>query len=97
MYRSIGLIEVAGMTTAISSVDAMVKGAYVEVVNIERIGSGLITIIISGDLASVQAAVEVGIEAASSHGEVFGFKVIPRPSESLYQLYDPEQAGENNE
>lgn len=94
MNQSLGVIEVEGMATASSCIDAMVKSAYVDIHSIKRTGSGLITILIKGDLASVQVAVEIGVEAASRLGEVAGKSVIPRPYEGLEILIAPEEKGE---
>lgn len=86
MYRSLGIIEVVGMVTATASIDAMIKSAFIEVKKIDRIGSGYITIMIEGDLASVQVAIEVGREVAQCHGELVAYRVIPRPYEGLDKL-----------
>lgn len=94
MNRSLGIIEVRGIVTATSCVDAMVKSAFVEVYNIERSGSGLLTIMIEGDLASVQAALEFGAEEAYKHGELIAVKSIPRPDNGLYAFISPQKTGE---
>lgn len=90
MNRSIGLLEVVGFVTAAACVDRMVKSAYVDVHSIKRTGSGMITVIISGDLASVKEALEVGEETASSMGELVAVRAIARPYEGLERLLDPE-------
>ncbi|MDQ0156867.1 BMC domain-containing protein [Robertmurraya andreesenii] len=90
MNRSIGLLEVVGFVTAAACVDRMVKSAYVDVHSIKRAGSGMITVIISGDLASVKEALEVGEETASSMGELVAVRAIARPYEGLERLLDPE-------
>lgn len=87
--KSIGIIEVVGIVTAAACIDAMTKTAYVEVSNLERIGSGLITIIIEGDLASVQVAIEAGEEMATRFGEMIATRVIARPYEGLDSLLTP--------
>ncbi|MDZ5474062.1 BMC domain-containing protein [Bacillus sp. 31A1R] len=95
MNQSLGIIEVIGMATASSCIDAMVKSAFVEVHEIKRTGSGLIAVMIRGDLASVQVAIEIGAEAASRLGEVAGLSVIPRPYEGLEVLISPEKKGDS--
>jgi ethanolamine utilization protein EutM len=92
--QSIGIIEVVGNVTALSCADRMVKSSYVEIHSIKRIGTGMVAVIIRGDLASVQHAIEVGQEAASEHGEIVAARVIPRPYEGLEKLLDPAEGGE---
>ncbi|WNF38843.1 BMC domain-containing protein [Bacillaceae bacterium IKA-2] len=91
MNQSLGIIEVVGMVTAMACIDAMVKSAYVEVTKIERVGSGFIAIMIEGDLASVQVALEIGAETVQCHGELVAAKVIARPYEGLEKLTAPEK------
>ncbi|MFC4403497.1 BMC domain-containing protein [Gracilibacillus xinjiangensis] len=90
MYQSLGIMEVEGLVTATSAIDTMCKHAFVEVVKIEKTGSGWVTIMIQGDLASVQAALEVGVVTAYRHGQVVAVKTIPRPDEKLYGKMIPE-------
>lgn len=91
MYRSLGIIEVVGMVTATACIDAMVKSAYVEVTKVERVGSGFLAVIIKGDLASVQVAIEIGAETAQSHGQLIAYRVIPRPYDGLEKMTAPEK------
>lgn len=93
LNRSLGIIEVMGMVTAMSCVDAMVKSAFVEVKKIERVTSGMIAILIHGDLASVQFALEIGAEEAWKHGEVVAVKAIPRPADGLDSFISPQEKG----
>ncbi|MBU9714220.1 BMC domain-containing protein [Evansella tamaricis] len=93
MERPLGIIEVIGMVSAIACVDAMVKTAFVDVYNIERTGSGMITIMIEGDLASVQAALEVGADVAQSKGELVAVRAIARPYDGLEKLIPRENKG----
>ena len=79
MGQSIGIIETLGYTAALTAADMMVKMAYVEVVSIERTGSGLVTIIIEGDIDSVKMALEVGTETAQKCGELVGVHSIAKP------------------
>lgn len=91
--RSIGLLEVVGFATATACIDKMVKSAYVEVRSTERVGSGMITIIISGDLASVKEALEMGADVANNMGELVAIRTIARPYEGLGRLLAPEEKG----
>ncbi len=99
MDRSLGLLEVSGMVAAIACIDTMVKAAFVEITRIEQIGSGIIVIMIQGDLANVQYALERGSEKADNHGQLLGLRVIARPYEGLDILIAPQEkvikVGEN--
>jgi microcompartment protein CcmL/EutN len=79
MSQALGIIETKGLTAAIEAADAMLKAANVEIIGSEKIGSGLVSVIIQGDVGAVKAATEVGEESASRIGEVVGVLVIPRP------------------
>lgn len=83
MGKAIGFIETRGLTAAIEAADNMLKSAEVTLVGMEKIGSGLITITIQGDVGAVKAATEAGSEAASRIGELIAVHVIPRPHNSM--------------
>ncbi|WP_017754435.1 BMC domain-containing protein [Calidifontibacillus oryziterrae] len=86
MNESIGIIETRGLTAAIEAADAMLKAANVEIVGSEKIGSGLVSVIVQGDVGAVKAATEVGAEAAGRVGELVAVHVIPRPHGDLSKL-----------
>lgn len=86
MNGSLGIIETRGLTAAIEAADAMLKAANVEIVGTEKIGSGLVTVIVKGDVGAVKAAVEVGIDAAQRVGELVASHVIARPHEDIEKL-----------
>ncbi|KAB8139423.1 BMC domain-containing protein [Gracilibacillus oryzae] len=86
MNESLGIIETRGLTASIEAADAMLKAANVEVVGSEKIGSGLVSVIIKGDVGAVKAATEVGAEAAGRVGEVVAVHVIPRPHSDVNKL-----------
>nr|WP_307151388.1 BMC domain-containing protein [Robertmurraya andreesenii] len=86
MNGSLGVIETRGLTAAIEAADAMLKAANVEIVGSEKIGSGLVSVIIQGDVGAVKAATEVGAEAAGRVGEVVAVHVIPRPHGDVTKL-----------
>lgn len=86
MSNSIGIIETKGLTASIEAADAMLKAANVEIVGSEKIGSGLVSVIIQGDVGAVKAATEVGVEAAQRVGEVVAVHVIPRPHGDVIKL-----------
>jgi ethanolamine utilization protein EutM len=81
--EALGMIETKGLVALIEASDAMVKAADVSLIGWQKIGSGLVTALVVGDVAAVQAAVDVGKTAAERVGEVIGTQVIPRPHEDL--------------
>lgn len=80
---AIGLIETRGLVGAIEAADAMVKAANVKLIGQERIGGGLVTVIVKGDVGAVKAAVDAGAAAAKRVGELLSVHVIPRPHSDL--------------
>ena len=83
---AIGMIETRGLTASIEASDAMVKSADVELVGTEKIGSGLITVIVKGEVGAVKAAVEAGADAASRLGELVCVHVIARPHDDTLKI-----------
>jgi ethanolamine utilization protein EutM len=81
--EALGMIETKGLTCMIEAVDAMLKSANVQMVGWDKIGSGLVTSFVVGDVAAVKAAVDAGATAASKIGEVISVQVIARPHEEL--------------
>lgn len=77
--EALGMIETKGLIGAIEAADAMVKAANVELIGSEKIGSGLVTVMVRGDVGAVKAATEAGAQAAKRVGEVVSVHVIPRP------------------
>jgi len=77
--EALGLIETRGLVGAIEAADAMVKAANVELIGSEKIGSGLVTVMVRGDVGAVKAATDAGAQAARRVGEVVSVHVIPRP------------------
>ncbi|UII55512.1 BMC domain-containing protein [Cytobacillus spongiae] len=86
MSGSLGVIETRGLTAAIEAADAMLKAANVEIVGSEKIGSGLVSVIVRGEIGAVKAATEVGAEAAQRVGELVAVHVIPRPHSDVEKL-----------
>jgi len=83
MSEALGMIETKGFVAMTEACDAMVKAARVELVGFEKIGGGLVTAIIRGDVAAVKAAVDAGSLAAQKVGEIVSVHVIPRPHDNL--------------
>lgn len=88
MNNALGLIETKGLVASIEAADAMAKAANVTIVGTEKIGSGLVTIMIRGDVGAVKAAVDAGAAAAQRVGEVISTHVIPRPHTDLEKLLE---------
>ena len=81
--EAIGMIECKGLVSLIEAADAMLKSANVQMKGWEKVGSGLVTVFVTGDVAAVKAAVDAGATAASRIGEVVSVQVIPRPHADL--------------
>ena len=84
--EAIGMIETRGLVAAIEAADAMCKAANVTLVGTEKIGSGLVTVMVRGDVGAVKAAVEAGTSAASKLGELVATHVIPRPHSDVEKI-----------
>ena len=84
--EALGMVETRGLTAAIEAADAMVKAAEVTLVGTKQIGSGLITVMVRGDVGAVKAATEVGAQAASRLGELVATHVIPRPNSEVEKI-----------
>jgi ethanolamine utilization protein EutM len=77
------MIETKGLVPLVEASDAMLKAANVTLIGWQKIGSGMVTALVVGDVAAVKAAVDAGSAAAARVGEVVGVQVIPRPHEDL--------------
>ena len=86
MMEALGMVETRGLVAAIEAADAMVKAANVVLIGSEKIGSGLVSVMVRGDVGAVKAAVEAGSAAAASLGEVIATHVIPRPHADVEKL-----------
>ena len=84
--KALGMIETYGLTAAYEAADAMLKAAEVDMVGQERIGAGLVTVFVHGDVGAVKAATEAGSVAASRVGKVVSVKVIPRPHQGVSEV-----------
>ncbi len=81
--EALGMIETKGFVALVEATDAMIKAANVKFVSWDKVGSGLVTVFVSGDVAAVKAATDAGASAAGRIGEVVSVQVIPRPHEDL--------------
>ena len=81
--EALGMIETKGLVPLVEASDAMLKAANVTLIGWQKIGSGMVTALVVGDVAAVKAAIDAGSAAAARVGEVVGVQVIPRPHEDL--------------
>ena len=86
MSEALGMVETKGLVAAIEAADAMVKAANVTLTGYEKIGSGLVTVMVRGDVGAVKAATEAGGMAAKQLGELIAVHVIPRPHADLEKI-----------
>ena len=86
MNAALGLVETKGLVSAIEAADAMVKAANVVITGYEKIGFGLVTVMIRGDVGAVKAATDAGAAAAAKVGEVVSVHVIPRPHSEVERV-----------
>ncbi len=84
--EALGMIETRGLTAAIEAADTMLKAANVALVGTEKIGSGLVTVMVRGDVGAVKSAVESGSDAAGRLGELVASHVIPRPHTDVEKI-----------
>jgi ethanolamine utilization protein EutM len=81
--KALGMLETKGLVCMIEGIDAMLKAANVQMIGWDKVGSGLVTAFITGDVAAVKAGIDAGAAAAGKIGEVISVQVIPRPHEEL--------------
>lgn len=91
---ALGMIETKGIVSLMEASDAMLKAANVQMIGWDKVGAGLVTSFVTGDVAAVKAAVDAGAESAGRIGEVVGVHVIPRPHDELAtMLPQPKKQG----
>ncbi len=86
MGEALGMIETKGLVGAIEAADAMTKSANVTLIGYEKIGSGLVTVMVRGDVGAVKASVDAGAAAAEKVGEIVSQHVIPRPHTDVEKI-----------
>jgi len=84
--EALGMIELKGLVGAIEAADAMVKSANVYLMGYEKIGSGLVTVMVRGDVGAVKAATDAAAVAAEKVGQVISVHVIPRPHADVEKI-----------
>ena len=86
VQQALGMVETRGLVAAIEAADAMLKSANVVLVGTEKIGSGLVSVMVRGDVGAVKSAVEAGAANASRLGELVATHVIPRPHSDVEKI-----------
>ena len=84
-FQALGMIETRGLVASIEAADQMLKSANVVLVGTEKIGSGLVSVMVR-DVGAVKSAVEAGSAAASKLGELIAVHVIPRPHNDVEKI-----------
>ena len=87
--EALGMIETKGFIALVEASDAMLKAANVQFLGWDKVGSGLVTAFVTGDVAAVKAATDAGAAAAGRIGEVVSVQVIPRPHDDLGIVLPP--------
>jgi len=83
---ALGMIETKGFVALVEATDAMIKAANVKVLGWDKVGSGMVTAFVTGDVAAVKAATDAGASAASRIGEVLSVQVIARPHGDIKKI-----------
>lgn len=84
--EALEMVETRGLIPAIEAADSMVKAANVSLIGYEKIGSGLVTVMVRGDVGAVKAATDAGAASAKRVGEVVSIHVIPRPHTDVEKI-----------
>ena len=84
--EALGMVETRGLVASIEAADAMCKAANVTLVGTEKIGSGLVTVMVRGDVGAVKSSVEAGAANAAKLGELIATHVIPRPHNDVEMI-----------
>lgn len=84
--EALGMVETRGLVASIEAADAMCKAANVTLIGTEKIGSGLVTVMVRGDVGAVKSSVEAGANSAAKLGELIATHVIPRPHNDVEMI-----------
>jgi len=87
--EALGMIEAKGFVVLVEATDAMLKAANVQFLGWDKVGSGLVSVFVTGDVAAVKAATDAGAAAGGRLGEIVSVQVIPRPHEDLGCVLPP--------
>ena len=86
--QALGTVETRGLAGAVEAADSMLKAATVEICEFRVVGSGLVAVVVRGEVAAVQAAVDSGLAAAQRVGEVISHNVIANPDAEVAKLME---------
>ena len=89
VHEALGMIETRGFICLVEATDAMMKAVNVNFLGWDKVGSGLVTAFVTGDVAAVKAATDAGANAAGRIGEVVSVQVIPRPHDDIDVVLGP--------
>jgi microcompartment protein CcmL/EutN len=89
MKQALGMVETRGLVALFEAVDAMLKAANVTFARWEKVGSGLVTAFVEGDVAACKAATDAGARAASQVGDLVAVHVISRPHDDIVTYWHP--------
>jgi len=85
--QALGFIETQGFIAAVEAADSALKSANVTLMTQMRAGSGLVLVIVTGDVAAVKAAVDAGAGSASAVGKVVAAEVIASPHSDMEAFF----------
>ena len=85
---ALGMIETRGIVASIEAADAMVKAANVRLAGQVKVGGGLVSVMVRGEVGAVKAATDAGASAANKVGEVVSVHLIPRPHDDVEILLE---------
>ncbi len=88
VQSALGMIETRGLVASIEAADAMVKAANVSILRQVRVGGGLVSTLVRGEVGAVKASVDAGASAANKVGEVISVHIIPRPHDEVEGLLE---------
>lgn len=86
MKQAIGMVEIRSYLAALQAADTMVKSADVTIIDLEFVGSGVVNVIVTGEVAAVQAAVDNAVETAGQLAEIISTNVIARPHDEVDKI-----------
>jgi len=84
--EALGLIETKGYVPSVEAADAMLKAAKVTLLGHVRVGGGLVSVMVRGDVGAVKAATDAGAAAAEKVGELISVHVIPHPHNEVESI-----------
>jgi len=86
MKQAIGMVETRSYLAALQAADTMVKSADVSIIDLEFVGSGVVNVIVTGEVAAVKAAVDNAVETAGQLAEIISTNVIARPHDEVDKI-----------